>query len=260
MKSLYSKIVKKYQVSNGGLFHIEDKKLRSIDYCEPAIRKKNVRQEKSDYEDEELEGQDSEYENRIAEAQRQADKIIADAKDKAAQIIKDAENFAAVKADSVRKQAEKQGYEAGYHAGHEELQELIKDIKGRHKKAVSEYKKSIGEFEANAIKMVMSIARKVISEEVSINKENVLLLIRNALENYTDRDGCIVKLNPADYDYVIENKKKLLSVVDDLEKLEIKKEYQYPEGSCIIETQFGTIDAGVETKLTKVEEAFGISV
>jgi len=200
------------------------------------------------------------YEDILKEASIESESIIKAAEIKAREIIELAENEAFERIKSIEEEARLKGFEQGYQQGYEEAKKmyenLISEAEQIKERANFEYSKAMSEIEADAVELIMDIARKVIGEEIKLNKEHLLYLVGEALGRTSNRDSILLKISPEDYDYVVDNKEKLLSMTEGIGVLDIKRDPALKPGDCIVETPFGSIDAGVETKLRKIEEAF----
>jgi len=240
---LYNKIIKNYQISIGNPFKLANETLR--------CNTQNLGQEDNTHEDL---LQDSPKTEEDPECQ--AELIIQEAKMEAMEIVSKAMEEANLKKQQIYEEAKKAGYEEGIAISKKEYEELIEEAKEIKLQAQIEHEKMLKEFEQEAVLLVLDIAKKVISDEVVLNKQNVLFLFREAIEKCVNRENMVLRVSDEDYDYSIRNKDKILSMVEGVANLEICKDSSLEPGSCIIETEFGSIDASVQTKLAKIEEAF----
>ena len=192
----------------------------------------------------------------IENAKTEAEYIIKEAELEAQRIIEKAELEAEKRSEEIMEEAEKRGFEAGIHEAEEQYRTLLADAENIKNAAYEECKRALDSIEEEAVELVLKIARAVIAEEVSINKDNLLLMIRNAFNRSSNKENAILKVSSDDYEFIVNNKEKILAMTEGTGELEIRKEYNLQQGSCIIETQYGTIDAGLNTKMSKIEDAF----
>jgi flagellar assembly protein FliH len=201
------------------------------------------------------------YEEIMQGARDESETIIKAAEIRAKGIIEIAEAEAFERVKAIEEEARQKGFEKGYEQGYEEAkkmyEDLISEAENIKERANIDYSKAMSEIESDAIDLVMDIARKVIGEEVKLNKEHLIYLVSEALGKTSNRDNIMLRLSNQDYDYVVENKEQLLSMVEGVGTLDIKRDPALKPGDCLVETPYGSIDAGVETKLRKIEEAFG---
>jgi len=227
--------------------------------------------------DDEPDDEPEEY-NPLTEAEKTANALIADAKEQCADLKKEAEEQAITIIEEAQKQAEsildtakkegidfgartreeskKKGYQEGRAEGKAQYDALTQEAQQIKEQAAAEYQELMSGAEADAVDLVMDIARKVIGKEVEINRQNVLIMVKDAFDHCSNKDQAILKVSPDDYDYIKANKDVLLSLIDGVGTLEIKKDMSLQIGSCLVETPLGHIDAGITTKLNKIEAAF----
>jgi len=192
----------------------------------------------------------------IAEAKEKADLIISEAKLNASRILKEAEEKANRKANEIFENARKAGFEEGYIEGKKQYENLIKEAESIRERAKFEYKETLAGIEPDIINLSLEIASKVLTYEINTNKEGILHLVRHAIEKCTNREGITLKVSPDDYDTVCQNIEKLRAMIEDIGNLQVIRDLSLKSGNFFVETLYGCIDAGIETKLKKIEEAF----
>lgn len=205
--------------------------------------------------EESMEYKDS-IEDIIRKAEEEAELIIKNADVEAQRILNAAEEEALERVQSIENEAMKKGFENGYEEAKRIYEDLLQEAEGIKKNAINEYNEVMAGVEKDAVEMVLEIARKVIGQEISLNKESILEQIKQALEKCSNRQDITIKVSTQDYDFLMDNKEKLLSMIEGIENLEVKKDPALKTGDCLVETSFGSIDAGIQTKLKKIEEAF----
>ncbi|MEN2776569.1 FliH/SctL family protein [Acetivibrio clariflavus] len=257
---MYSKIFKSNEISLGEPVQIK------IPTSFPAIKmayKLDAKSESDVYEKKALKlekGNSKDLDELIQGANIESEKIIKAAEIKAQKIIEAAEKQVSERIKAIEEEARQKGFEQGYEQGYEEAKKMYEDLifeaERIKEEANMEYNRIMSEIEADAMELVMDIARKVIGEEISVNKEHLLHLVREALGKSSNRENIVLKVSAQDYDYVVDNKEKLLSMVEGVGNLDIKRDPALKIGDCLVETPYGSIDAGVETKLAKIEDAF----
>lgn len=197
-----------------------------------------------------------ESEELIRKAREEAEYIIREAQLEAAKIMESAEEEISSTRAGIEQEAWQKGYEDGAEEAKRQYEDLIREAEMIREHAKVEYKEVLAGIESNVVDTVMEVARKVIGVEISFNKDDVLYLVKQAFEKCANKENIALRVSPDDYDYICDNKERLLSMVEGVGELEIKKDTRMKEGACIVETPYGSIDAGVQTKLKKIEEAF----
>lgn len=105
--------------------------------------------------------------------------------------------------------------------------------------------------EKEIIDLVFSIAGKIIHKEVSVDREVVLSVLKDAMKNIQERDGVRIRLNPEDYRYIKEAKPDFL---DSFGNMSIEKDEKIGQGGAVIETHFRAVDARLDQQLNKIRD------
>jgi len=193
--------------------------------------------------------------------------IIHKAKEEAAQLIREAEieaenllKKAREEIQTLREEAERTGWEEGYRKGEEQAQQdyrnLLSEAQEIKNKCREDYEKTMASLEADVVELVLDIASKVVGDEIRNNKEAILNIIRNTINACTNRENIILKVSEEDYDYVVNNRDRIISMVGGIEALDIKKDKTLDKGACIVETGFGSVDGSCSTLLEDIKNAF----
>lgn len=191
----------------------------------------------------------------INKAKVEADYIIKEALLEAKEIVSKASVEVEELKNQVLAEAGEQGYNDGLAQAQQEYENLLDVVREIKEQAQIEHKKVLDSLESDVVNTILDIARKVISRELQ-SKENILLLVKEAFEKCSKDHKAVLKLSEQDFEYVNENREKLVSMLERSEDIEIKKDMSLKEGGCVIETPFGSVDAGAYKKLEKIEDDF----
>ena len=186
-------------------------------------------------------------------AQDEAEKIIAEANTQAARIVADAK----ASFESDRREAEEQGRnagrEAGFTEGKAEVERLILRTQTVLERAQSKRTEILEETEQEIINLVLLITRKVI-KVISENQKNVIISnVVQALRKVKGRGNIVIKVNMADLKLATENIKEFINLVEGAKSIQVVEDTSIDEGGCIIETDFGEIDARIASQLAELE-------
>lgn len=245
---MYNKIFKSDQVNIGG--PVEIRVPVNFQTIKRAYKNGNLGQEVTEIEE------TNSYEEIIESAKIQSEDLIKAAEIQAQRIIENAEDEACERIKALEEEARQQGFEKGYEEAKNMYEHLLSEAENIREHAKVEYSEVMAGIERDAIELIMDIARRVIGEEITLNKGHLVNIVGEALGKSSNRDNITVRVSAQDYDYVLDNKDKLLSMAEGIGEIEIKKDAALKPGDCLVETSYGSIDAGVETKLRKIEEAF----
>jgi len=109
--------------------------------------------------------------------------------------------------------------------------------------------------EPELVRLAMSIAEKIIGQELELRPEAVLDIIRAAMKRLRDREELRISVNPRDVERVKEAREDLISAVDGVKRIDIIEDRRVEAGGCVIESANGTLDARLRTQLDEVGSA-----
>ena len=192
-------------------------------------------------------------------AKSKADGIIKEAKEEAQKIIEDGQKMIEKELSVALKQAQEEGYSAGYTNGYDkgqlEAQTLIEEGKKVLASATAEKKELLDQAEPEVIEMIIAICSKLISEEIKFNPETIQILIRKTLADiHYDTSEINIKVSPDQFDYVLENKDVIIKDYANPSDVQIWKDVNLLEGTCIIETPFGSIKCDINEQFAEIKK------
>jgi len=187
------------------------------------------------------------------EAEDEAQRIIAEAREAAKQI--EVDTRAAF--DAEKKEAEEEGrvsgLESGFRDGKAEVDRLIHRTQTVLQRAQDKRTEILEETEQEIINLVLLIARKVI-KVISENQRNVIISnVVQALRKVKGRGNIIIRVNIADLKLSTEHIKDFINLVEGVKSIQVLEDSTVDEGGCIIETDFGEIDARIASQLAELE-------
>jgi flagellar assembly protein FliH len=171
-------------------------------------------------------------------------------------IIEEARQEAAGETQKITEEAWQKGYAEGIDAAAEQSRDILAQAEEMRLEAQREHEELIAGMEEEMLSLVMDVTRKVVASELATDKDVIIRLIREALPKCSNKVGAVLRVSPEDAENLAENRDELFADIEGADDLEIKKDRTLHKGDCIIESQFGSIDAGVGTRLDKIEEAF----
>ena len=188
-----------------------------------------------------------------SDAETEADNIIARAKTEAAQIIADAE----AERDRLRNEAETSGYDKGHQEGYEKgVAEVDRLVERMHRilEAVMQRREEIlADTESQIVELVILMARKVI-KILSENQKNVVMAnTMAALKKVKTRGEVTLRVNLEDVKLTSEHAQEFIQHVENIKGITVLEDSSVERGGCIVETDFGSIDARISCQLQELE-------
>ncbi len=179
----------------------------------------------------------------LEEARQEAEKMLQDARDQVAQIEEEA-----------RKAGDAIGREEGYLEGRKEAERLVERLHKIIDRAIEKREEMIDEAETQMIDLVLLISRKVI-KVISENQKNVVVNnIVQALRKLKSRGDVAIRVNLADLDLATDHTRDFMKMVENVKSITVLEDTSVDQGGCIIETDFGQIDARITSQLKEIEE------
>lgn len=244
---MYRGVFKNNQVTYGNPFQVK----AAVDlykFDEPAL------EEEENAED--LTGSEMEPEDILEKAKAEAESIIENAKAEAEAIIEQAMKEATIKAESISEEAWQNGYAEGMEAAVKKNEEILAEAEQTLQAAQDERDRILAEMEKEIVELALKVARKVVACELKTNREVVVSIVEEALAACSNRENAVVRVSAEDGEYLEQNKDEALSSISGSDSIKIKPDNSLSPGDCVIETSFGSVDAGANTKMNKIEEAF----
>jgi flagellar assembly protein FliH len=186
-------------------------------------------------------------------AEEEAGRILAEAEGR----IRQLEEESRAGLDEARKEAEDQGRaagkEEGFAAGKAEVERLIQRTQIMLERAQDKRGEILTETEQEIIDLVLLIARKVI-KVISENQRTVIIQnVVQALRKVKTRGDVTIRVNLADLNLTTGHTKDFIQQVEGVKSIQVVEDSSVDSGGCIIETDFGEIDARISSQLAELE-------
>ncbi len=180
------------------------------------------------------------------------------AKEGVMQLLQDAMDKAKKQVGELKSNARKQGYDTGFEGGFNKGKEAAKEefspVLETTQKLVEELsgfrKEMYDKLEREMIEMVIALTKKVIHFEFSTREDAVQDMIRLAVQSVLDRESMVIKIHPTDKEYAESFRPELHHMFSEIKNITFVAHSGIERGGCVIETNFGVIDARIE----KLEE------
>jgi flagellar assembly protein FliH len=187
------------------------------------------------------------------QAEEEAERIIADAGIKAGEIEKEIRQSLAAERKDARDKGMGEGREAGYAEGKAEVERLIERTQVVLERAQDKRGEILSETEKEIIDLVLLISRKVI-KVISENQRDIIVSnVVQALRKVKAKGNVIIRVNMADLKLATGHKQEFIKVMEGAKSVQIAEDSSVDSGGCIIETDFGEIDARISSQLAEME-------
>lgn len=149
--------------------------------------------------------------------------------------------------DQKMREARQQGYDEGYREGLREATELQVRLK-------LENEKIFKTLERDMLELVFEIAHKVIGDAFRASDDALLGMIRQAMQSSMG-NKLVVLVNSSDFERVKQHEMQLMGILHASQSLMIRPSETVTPGSCVIESELGTIEALLEDQLAAIKKA-----
>lgn len=188
-------------------------------------------------------------------AKREAEEIVHRAKLEAESTIRNTEE----KRSEIQKVAYNEGYEQGLQKAFDEGREEVTRVVGRLEKILGETINKRNEIiessERQLSNIAIIIARKVVKAITESDQAVILRNISEALRKVKGRATVTIRVNINDLELTARHKDDFYRMLDNIENVNVLEDPNIEKGGCIIETDFGDIDARISTQLDEIETA-----
>jgi flagellar assembly protein FliH len=186
-------------------------------------------------------------------AQGEVETILADARQKAEEL----ETQTRSTLDDEKKEALEQGREAGrqegYADGKVEVGRLIERTQSVLERAQDKRGDILAETEQEVINLVLLMTRKVVKVIADNQREVIISNVEQALKKVRDRGNILIHVNLVDLKLTTEHIKEFIQMMEGVKSIQVVEDSSVDPGGCIIETDFGEIDARIASQLAELE-------
>lgn len=177
-------------------------------------------------------------ERELVGATAEAKRLIVGAEEEAARIVEEAQ----AQAEELRQK----GYDEGYQEGLGQYTEQTT-------RALLQVDQLKAQVEPEYIRLVRTCVEKILGQEMRLNPDAVIGLVRNVLREATQQREITVRIHPDDADHLRKQQRRLLDVLARANSIEVRDDAAVTRGGCIVVTELGTIDASLDRQLQALE-------
>lgn len=109
----------------------------------------------------------------------------------------------------------------------------------------------VRETERQMVELALTLARRVVHREVSLDPQLVAALAHVALERLGERAPATIRLHPDDYATVLSQQGEQWQGA----QVSLVPDAAVARGGCVVESDFGMIDASVDAQLDEMSRA-----
>jgi flagellar assembly protein FliH len=145
------------------------------------------------------------------------------------------------------------GREEGFAQGQAEVERLIQRTQTVLERAQDKRAEILAETEREIVDLVLVLARKVVKTITETQRTVILQNVVQALRKVKSRGNVIIRVNMADLSLTTAHIKNFIQMMEGVKGIQVQEDSTVDSGGCVIETDFGEIDARVSSQLAELE-------
>ena len=153
-------------------------------------------------------------------------------------------------------QIKEAAYQEGYNLGLEQAKSDVEKLKNALTIFMGADKRVFDAIAPDIIEISLEIAKKIIKHEVQTDPQIVIDTVMDIFKNIPKNEPkVVIKVNTIQSQYIKENLPDKLNLLGVESKISIISDDSISEGSCIVQTNNGIVDASLEAQLEIVQNA-----
>jgi flagellar assembly protein FliH len=144
-----------------------------------------------------------------------------------------------------------QGERAGLEAGHTRAEAMLRRLAETLDELATLRESMIQHTERQLVDLALAIAKTILRREVMLNGDLVVAMARVALERLGVTASATIRLNPEDYAHTVQRHGDHWAGA----KVQVIPDPAVSRGGCAVESDFGSVDAGVDAQFDEVMRA-----
>jgi len=184
------------------------------------------------------------------------DQMLSQAREEKESIIQESYEQADNIRNATRQEAYDEGFQEGVTNGYGEATGYIEEALNLKSKYFKKYEEVKETYEADITGVIISTVETILNKHIQEDYDLIKGLVEKALVKCAFTTNLALRVAPEDYDSAVSMKKYILSLTENIEDIEIKQDSALPMGSCIVDTDAGSVDSSIHTQFENVKNKF----
>ena len=200
-----------------------------------------------------IKGEAVEQEPDPAEIEAQVQAMLDDAQTQIDEMQAEARQEIEEERRRTMEDANKHGYDEGYKRGYAEADEMKRELAAEKQRLYDEYDRMIDQLEPKFIDTITEIYSHIFGIELSDKRDILVHLIDTTLRQVESSKTFLVHVSKEDFPFVNMHKQELVEgATAGKGTVEIIEDIALSQGACLIETDGGIFDCGMDTQLQEL--------
>lgn len=193
-----------------------------------------------------------EAENIRLAAKAEADEIVATAEQLAREFKENSRREAEIECTRIRADAKQAGYQEGLVQAQDEYTGRMQELEMREQELMQNYEALCAELEPRFISTITSVYEQIFKVELGQYEPILAQLIAGAMRGVESSKSYIVHVSREDFADINDTHRKLLEEAAPGCKVDIIEDVGLNRNQCMLETENGIFDCGLDTQLTEL--------
>ncbi len=145
------------------------------------------------------------------------------------------------------------GKTEGFTKGYDEAMRLVGRLHSIIDHTLDKRSAIISDVESQVVELTLLMVRKVVKVIADNQKNIVINNVLQALRKIRSRGDVVVRVNLADLEIATEHLESFVKAIEHGGKILLAEDSNVEPGGCVIETDFGEIDARISSQLNEIE-------
>jgi len=189
----------------------------------------------------------------LTQAKEEAERRVNDARQLAEKLEKETRSTLEEEKNTALNQARDDGRIEGYAEGKTEVDRLIERTHTVLERAQDKRGEILVQTEEEVVRLVLLMVRKVVKVISESQRDVVISNVVEALKKVKDRGNIIIRVNIEDLKLTTEHTKDFIKALEGVKSIQVAEDSSVDAGGCVIETDFGEIDARISSQLAELE-------
>lgn len=189
------------------------------------------------------------------EAEQNAQEIIKNAQEEASRIVEEAKKEQENLKSNGHEEGFTQGREEGFATGKEEVDRLVERTHKILEGVMARREEILSETEQQIVELVILMTRKVVKIISESQKSVIMANVLQALKKVKGRGDVTIRVNMDDVKLTTDHIQDFIKQVENVQGITVLEDSSVEKGGCVVETDFGAIDARIQNQLSELETA-----
>ncbi len=195
----------------------------------------------------------AEAEELLEQAKTESQIIRTESQAEAERVKSLARSQAEAERERIREEARREGHDQGMEQARAREERLEAQYREKEKELEAFYEQQLAELEPKLVDTITGIYEQIFHVELDSYREILTHLIATTLRKLEGSREYVIHVSGEDYPYVSMQKKQLAAAVTS-DSLDVVEDMALHKNDCLIETEGGIFDCGLDTELTELRQ------